>query len=255
MSTSERRTMYTCTEIPKAKSLKFQFARKIHGQSKRATARFTGYRIIRRRKTSFPSAGAHRTSRKSITRLSQPRGNIWSGSAAGIGSRRFRYRNSRHVNPITKDSFQVRWESETISQRWYRDERKQTEKQEREREREREPGVYPRHYRYRCSVSVALPRCGGSLPMDRHKTRLLHPCRLFGLDIGDEGPSTPGRLYSIGTLSLSLSFSSSFSLSTRGSVDVREWWKMRATAPGVRCREMEAARGLSDIIYRMKRNN
>lgn len=33
-----------------------------------------------------------------------------------IGSRRFRYRNSCHVNPITKDSFQVRWESETISQ-------------------------------------------------------------------------------------------------------------------------------------------
>lgn len=32
--------------------------------------------------------------------------------------------------------------------------------------------------------------------MDRHKTRLLHPCRLFGVDFGGEGPSTPA-VYSI----------------------------------------------------------
>ena len=178
----------------KAKSLKFQFVRKIHG------AKQTGQPPFHRLsnypwKENFLSSGARRTSRKSITRLSQPRGNIWSGSAARIGSRRFRYRNSRHVNPITKDSFQARWESETISQRWYRDERKQTEKREgdKERERERENQAF-----IHATIDIDVPYpslcpgCGGSLPVDRHKTRLLHPCRLFGLDIGDEGLSTPG---------------------------------------------------------------
>ena len=228
--------------------MKFQFVRKIHG------AKQTGQPPFHRLsnypwKENFLSSGARRTSRKSITRLSQPRGNIWSGSAARIGSRRFRYRNSRHVNPITKDSFQARWESETISQRWYRDERKQTEKREGDKERERER---ERTRRLSTPLSISMFR------IRRFAPDAVAPCRwiviklvCFTLVVSSGWISVTkvcrhrDHVFNRNSLSLSLSLSLS-PFQREGSVDVcvnggkcarprqesdAERWKPRAAYP------------------------
>lgn len=119
--------MYTpkgeTNSVKKKKSLKFQFERK--------TMEKLLFAVLRAIELSVEGKLAF--NRRGVAVAYEPKVDNAIVTTAGqhlerirrrIGSRRFRYRNSRHVNPITKDSFQARWESETISQRRHRDGRR-----------------------------------------------------------------------------------------------------------------------------------